>query len=88
MGIWRGPSWLGAGKHCQIFRKGRKVDPGNYMSVSFTSVPGKIKEKIVLGVTEKHHRDHVVTGHRQRRFGRGRFQLTNLISFHDKVTHS
>ena len=27
-----------------IFKKGKKEDPGNYKSVSFTSIPGKITE--------------------------------------------
>jgi len=50
-------------------------------------MPGKIMEKIVLGVTEKHESDNGVIGHNQHRVMRRRSCLTNLISFYDKVTH-
>ena len=52
-----------------------------------TSVPGKILEKIVLGVIEKHQKDNAVIDPSQHRFTRGKSCLTNLISFYDKVTH-
>ncbi|GAB0176455.1 mitochondrial enolase superfamily member 1 [Grus japonensis] len=70
-----------------IFKKGKKEDPGNYRPVSLTSVPGKIMEKIMLGVIEKHLKDIAITGHSQHGFVRGRACLTNLVSFYDKVTY-
>lgn len=41
-----------------ICKNGKKEDPGNYRTVSVSSVPGKIVEKIILGVTEKYLRDN------------------------------
>ncbi|KFV48709.1 RNA-directed DNA polymerase from mobile element jockey, partial [Gavia stellata] len=46
--------------HVPIFKNGKKEDPGNYRPVSLTSVPGKILEKFILGVIEKHLRDNAV----------------------------
>ncbi|KAK4807096.1 hypothetical protein QYF61_018437 [Mycteria americana] len=69
-----------------IFKKGKKEDPGNHRPVSHTSVPGKIMEKIILGVIEKHLKDNAVIGQSQHGFTRGKSCLTNLISFYDKVT--
>jgi len=67
-----------------IFKNCKKEDPGNYKPV--TSVPGKIMEKTMLGVTEEHPKDSVVIGHNQHSFKKGRFCLTNLISFYYKLT--
>lgn len=37
-----------------IFKKDKKEDPSNNQPVSVTSVPGKIMQKIILEVIEKH----------------------------------
>jgi len=49
--------------------------------------PGKIIEKVILGITEKHLKDNAVIGHSQLGFIKGKSCLMNLISFYDKVTH-
>ncbi|PKU45381.1 rna-directed dna polymerase from mobile element jockey-like [Limosa lapponica baueri] len=43
-----------------IFKKGKKEDPSKYKPVSLTSVPGKIMEKIILGVIEKDFKENAV----------------------------
>lgn len=70
-----------------VFKRGKKEDPGNYKSVSLSSVSGKIMEKVILRLTEKHLRDNAVIGYSQHGLIRGKPYLTNLISFYDKVIH-
>ncbi|KAJ7417034.1 RNA-directed DNA polymerase from mobile element jockey-like protein [Pitangus sulphuratus] len=70
-----------------VSKKGKKEDPGNYNSVSLTSVPGKVMGKITLGSTGKHLKDNAVTGHSQHGVMRGKSRLSNLISFYNSVNH-
>lgn len=69
-----------------VFKKGNRDDTGNYRPVSLTSVPGRIMEKIILGVTKKHVNDNAIIGPSQHGFMRGKSCLTNLIFFYNKLT--
>jgi len=63
-----------------IFKKGKKEDPGNYRTVSITSVSGKIMEEVILAVIKKRLRDNGVIGHSQHGVRREKSCVTNLIS--------
>lgn len=39
------------------FKKGEKEDPGNYRLFSLISVPGKIREKVILSILGSHSSD-------------------------------
>ncbi|KFP81386.1 hypothetical protein N311_04754, partial [Apaloderma vittatum] len=43
-----------------IYKKGRKDSPGNYRSVSLTSVLGKLMEQVILSCIMRHMQDNQV----------------------------
>ncbi|KFV77690.1 RNA-directed DNA polymerase from mobile element jockey, partial [Struthio camelus australis] len=43
-----------------VFKKGKKEEPGNYRPASFTSIPGKVMEQLLLEVITKHLGDKKV----------------------------
>ncbi|PKU46082.1 rna-directed dna polymerase from mobile element jockey- hypothetical protein [Limosa lapponica baueri] len=69
-----------------VYKKGKKEDPGNYRTISLTSVPGKIMERLVLNLISKHIEDQEVIGSGQHGFTKGKSCLTNLITFCDVIT--
>ena len=69
-----------------IFKKGRKDDPGSYRPISITLVPGKVMERIISGTIMDQLKVNQGIRPSQHRFTNGRSCLTNLISFYDKVT--
>ncbi|KFV88681.1 hypothetical protein N308_12797, partial [Struthio camelus australis] len=43
-----------------VFQKGHKEEPGNSRPVSLTSIPGKVREQLILEVLTKHLEDKKV----------------------------
>ena len=70
-----------------IFKKGRKDDPGSYRPISLTSVSGKVMEPIISGTIMDQLKVNQGIRPSQHGFTNGRSCLTNLLSFHDKLTH-
>ena len=59
-----------------VLRKRKKDEISSNGCVFPTPVPGKIMDKMMLGITEKHLKDNSVIGHSQQEFMRGRSYLT------------
>ena len=69
-----------------IHKKGSKADPGNYRGVSFTSVVGKMMERMVKNEISKHVENGALMSKTQHGFRSGKSVLTNLIEFLNQTT--
>lgn len=59
--------------------KDRKEDPGNCRLVSFTSIPGKVRNLLILETISRYMKDKKVIRSRQHSFTKGKSCLTNLL---------
>lgn len=66
-----------------FFKKGYKVEPGNYQPVSLTSVCSRIMEQILMEVMTKQMEDRKNIRDSQHGFNKGKLYLSNLVAFND-----
>src|SRR6218665_2764881 len=66
-----------------LFKKGHRIDPGNYRPVSLTSVVCKVMERIVKDNVVEHLNEYNVIKGSQHGFTTGRSCLTNLKCFEE-----
>lgn len=71
-----------------IFKKDRKEGPENYQPVSFTSVPEKILEQLLLEAVLRDMKDREEIQDSQRSSIEGKFCLANSVAFCDGLTTS
>jgi len=69
-----------------VFRKGMKEDPGNYILVRVTCIPGKVMVRLILGTVSSHIKAKRVIRGSQHGFTKRKSCLTNLIAFYEEIT--
>ncbi|KAJ7422815.1 rna-directed dna polymerase from mobile element jockey-like [Willisornis vidua] len=75
------------GVNCHKFRiiQGWQENPGNYRSVIWTLVLGKVMEQIILSAITWHVLDKQMIRHSQHGFRKGKSCLTHPILFYDQM---
>jgi hypothetical protein len=66
---------------CPIFKKGSKLDPGNYRPVSLTCQAGKICEKIIKEDLVQYLEKNTLISGSQHGFRKGHSCLSNVLDF-------
>ena len=67
-----------------VFKNGKKEDPGNYRPGSFTSVPGKVMEQLILETISRHVNDKKIVRCSQHKL---KSCLSNLVTnYYDEMT--
>ena len=69
-----------------LFKKGSKVDPGNYRPISITSVVSKLLEKLIKNAIMKHLTHLNLLSKKQHGFVQNKSCATNLIESSDFIT--
>lgn len=69
-------------------KEGKKEDPDNYRLVSIATIPGKVKEQIILEAVSKNIMDKKMTGSSLVEFSVRKSSLTNPVSLYAKMTGS
>lgn len=67
-----------------IFTKGKK-DPGRYVPVSLTLIPGKVFGQLILQTILKFIKDKTIIRSGQHSFNKRKSCLTNLVVISDEV---
>ncbi|PKU43614.1 rna-directed dna polymerase from mobile element jockey-like [Limosa lapponica baueri] len=68
-----------------VFKTGKK-GTGNCRPVSLTSIPGKMMERLVLGIISKHMEEKKAIRSSQHGFTKGKSCLMSLIAFYNGMT--
>lgn len=76
------------GRQTSLFRKSRKEDPGKYMTVSLTLIPGKVMMQLIPETIPRHVTDKKANRSSQHGFTKVKSCLTNSITFYNEIYSS
>ena len=80
LNIWK------QGNVTAFFKSGTKTKPENYRAISFTSIPGKLLERLIRPVT--HMGEYNLFSKAQHGFVTGRSCFTQLLELMEKLTET